>query len=698
MARDSYLDGFISRTAYTDWLWGIAVGLAAGAVVASAVAAGLWHEIWPGGDLSMLRDHALYVWSDGLPAWAAWIYSRGYALHATMIFIPASLAGLSVAGGITWVMWPKRRRVLVKHIRGPILAYWHPAEKIGRRLAKTEGVPGVRLHPGFPLPLARETQHIIYTGTTGSGKTQGIMRLLNAIRTRDPGARIMIHDTKGDYIQSAPRGVLIGPTDARGVAWDIAADISSDLDAELVASVTILETKDPFWSSAARLVLTGMLLHCRQTHGQNWTWAHLAALLDLPSAELQQVLIDAHPVIGRRLDPSKTTDSIMMTVVASLSWIRHLAAAWPDGSRAISVSAWVAGTTRAKTIIFQHYDESASLARPIIAAMVSLAARRLLSLQDDAEREVWLLLDELPALPRIDALPALLERGRSKGVRVVLAYQSYSQLIDVYGRETTQTIESLCGTSIFFRSPAGETADHISELIGETEDEVPTPTTQHTQDGRGSVSHAMQRRTEPLVRPEEISSLPQPAAEGGVPGYLVVSGWTHVLRLTWPFIAVEKRRVAHQPAAWTTGGGGPPPGDVGGEPVPVPVPGPAPDLPPAQTQEPDIDPDDLLRDAVAADAAHEPEPIDPDDLADAVEAETLAAGAAVGGLAADTIDPALLAIDVADAVESVMPADPAPAEPVLLAAPAAPRKSKKQRLAERLRSGLDTAADKDRDL
>lgn len=698
MARDSYLDGFISRTAYTDWLWGLTAGVIVGTAVAAAVTVGLWREIWPDGDVALLKSNALYIWSEGVGPWWAWAIANGHGWRAAAIVVPAALAWLIVVCGLTWIMWPKRRRVLVKHIRGPILVAGRAAEKIGRRLAKAEGPAGVCLHPGFPLPLARETQHIIYTGTTGSGKTQGIMRLLSEIRERNPDARMMIHDTKGDYIQSAPRGVLIGPTDARGGAWHIADDVQTDLDAELVASVVISETKDPFWSSSARLVLTGMLMHCMQMHGQKWGWPHLASLLDLPADELQQVLIDAHPVIGRRLEPGKTTDSILITVIASLSWIRHLAAAWPDGSKGISVSRWVAGTSRAKKIIFQHYDESASLARPVIAAMVSLAARRLLSLPDDHGREVWLLLDELPALPRIDALPALLERGRSKGVRVVLAYQSYSQLIDVYGRETTQTIESLCGTSIFFRSPAGETADHISELIGETEDEVPTPTTQHTQDGRGSVSHAMQRRTEPLVRPEEISSLPQPAAEGGVPGYLVVSGWTHVLRLTWPFIAVEKRRVAHQPAAWTTGGGGPPPGDVGGEPVPVPVPGPAPDLPPAQTQEPDIDPDDLLRDAVAADAAHEPEPIDPDDLADAVEAETLAAGAAVGGLAADTIDPALLAIDVADAVESVMPADPAPAEPVLLAAPAAPRKSKKQRLAERLRSGLDTAADKDRDL
>ena len=695
MSDDSYLDGFISRTAYTDWLWGAVVGILAGTALASALTWWLWPYVWPGADM---KTHALYIWSDGVGRWWAWAIANGHGRRAAAIAVPAALVWLIVTVGLTWVMWPARRRSLIRHIRGPVLAAGAEAEKIGRRLAKAEGVPGVRLHPGFPLPLARETQHIIYTGTTGSGKTQGIMRLLSEIRSRGP-ARIMIHDTKGDYVQSATKGTaLIGPTDARGTPWDIAADISSDLDAELIASVVIPETRDPFWSSSARLVLTGMLMHCRQAHGQDWTWAHLAALLDLPADEFQQVLIAAHPVIGRRLEPGKTTDSILITVIASLSWIRHLALAWPDSKKGMSVTRWAAGEGWPRTIIFQHLDASTSLARPVIAAMVSLAARRLLSLPDDHDREVWLLLDELPALPRIAALPALLERGRSKGVRVVLAYQSYSQLIDVYGRETTQTIESLCGTSIFFRSPAGETADHISEQIGETEDEVPTPTTQHTQDGRGSVSHAMQTRTLPLVRPEQISGLPQPAAEGGVPGYLVVSGWTHVLRLTWPFISVEKRHAAYKPAAWLDGGG-PPLDGVGGEPVPGPVP--VPGLPPVQVQdqEPDIDPDDLLRDAVAADAPVQEPDIDPDDLdiSDAVAAEATAAGAAVGSLAADTIDPALLAIDIADAVDSVTP-DPTPAEPVPLAVPAAPRKSKKQRLAERLRAGAASIDDKEPDV
>ena len=434
-------------------------------------------------------------------------------------------------------------------------------------------------------------------------------------------------------------------------------------------------------------------MHCQKTYGNEWGWERLAALLDLPADELQQVLIAAHPVIGQRLDPGKTADSIMMTVVASLSWIRHLARAWPDGSKGVSIARWVAGTSRAKTIIFQHYDESASLARPVIAAMVSLAARRLLSLPDDSDREVWLLLDELPALPRIDALPALLERGRSKGVRVVLAYQSYSQLIDVYGRETTQTVESLCGTSVFFRSPGGETADHISDLIGETEDEVPTPTTQHTQDGRGSTSISMQRRAEPLVRAEEISGLPQPQAEGGVPGYLVVSGWSHVLRLTWPFVSVEKIRAAHAPAAWVSGSGGVVDVEPETEQVPEQV--------HTQAQEPDIDPDDLLRGAVPADAVHGHEPeqepdIDPDTLGDATQADAMASGAVPVSLGPDVIDPIALATDIADVVGDALP-ESGPTEPVPLAAPAAPRKTKKQRLAERLRSGLDTA-DKDRDL
>lgn len=672
MARDSYLDGYISRTPDTDRLWSIGLGVGVGGLVAAGVA----HMLWPAG--SSLTAHALYIWSDGPAAWVAWIQAHGLTLRAATALIPAGLAGIASAGWISWIMRPQRRRSLIRHISGPQLAADREAEKIGRRLGRKEGAPGVRIHPGVPLPLARETKHLIYAGTTGSGKTQGFMHLLREISKRNPGARIMIHDTKGDYIESSPAEglAIIGPTDARSVPWDIAADIRTELDAELIASVTIPETKEPFWSSMSRLVFVGMILHCMQSHGQRWGWPHLAALLVLPHEQLQQILIEAHPVIGNRLPPGKTAEGVLATVTASLSWIRHLAKAWPRSVGAFSVTRWVLGRSKWRTIIMQHYDESATLAQPLISAIVSLAVRRLLSLPDSKTREVWFLLDELPALPRLGALLPLLQRGRSKGGRVVIAYQSYTDIIDRYSEATTKTIESLCSASVFFRVPSGDTADHISDLIDETEDEVPQPTTQQ----QGDTSITMQTRAVPLVRPADVSGLPEPEVVGGVPGYLVVSGWSHVLRLTWPFVDVPKLRTSHKPAGWFAG--------IDLSPAAA-----AAEVAAARRRAAErvaqAEHDQILpiieQHAPAPAPAHDPEPAHDEPGADAA---TQTATEVIAH-AVPVVEPALLAADLIEAVAPVV--TPAPAADLLPApapAPTSARKSKKKRLAERMLASI----------
>lgn len=681
MAHDSYLDGYISRTPETDQPLSVVLGVAVGGLVAGAAAHALWPE--PAATTGLWAHLQYMSGADGgdLVQWWRTVKGQGVAWRAVGALAAGGIAGIAAAASSIYATWPRRRRTLIRHVRGPELAAGRKAEKIGRRMAKAEGFPGVRIHPGVPLPLARETQHAIYAGTTGSGKTQGFMQLLNEIRARTPDARIMIHDTKGDYTESAPTGggvALIGPTDARSVPWDIASDIRTELDAELVAQVVVQDTQDPFWSVAARLVFVGMCLHCIKAHGREWGWPELAALLTLPADEQQRVLTEAHPIIGMRLVPGKTTDSILITAVAYLSWIRHLAAAWPKSRGAFSVTRWAAGKSRWRTIIFQHRDDAASLVQPLIGAIVSLASRRLLSLPDSKSREVWLLLDEFAALPRMDALPPLLERGRSKGVRVVLAYQSYSQVITRYGREGTETIEALCGVSVFFRVPTGSTARHISEQIGETEDEIPQPTTQQ----QGDTSITMQRRTEPLVRPEEVSGLPQPQAEGGVPGYLVVSGWSHVLRLTWPFVDVPRLRAPYKPARWSAGI----------------------DLSAAAAQAEIAAAHRRAAERAAAAEQrqilpiieHQPQPAhgtEPEAQHDEPGADaSMQSITETIAHAAPAIAPVLMAADLIEAVAPV--ATPTPAADLLPAPAQSPaRKSKKRRLAERMLAGLSEEHD-----
>ena len=93
-------------------------------------------------------------------------------------------------------------------------------------LKQKECHTGVRIG-GVELSRKREVAHILLVGLPGGGKTVIINNVLQQILDR--GDRAIIHDPKGDFSSWLPESesVLLGPWDARSVAWDIATDISN---------------------------------------------------------------------------------------------------------------------------------------------------------------------------------------------------------------------------------------------------------------------------------------------------------------------------------------------------------------------------------------------------------------------------------------------------------------------------------------
>jgi len=101
---------------------------------------------------------------------------------------------------------------------------------------------------------------------------------------------------------------------------DIGAAVRNAQDAERISAIIIPDdVGDRFWTDGAQLLLTTMLMHCYRCYGRRWGWAELLALAELPPEQLHALLTDAHTAIGRRLQPGKTTDSIVMIVAARVS-------------------------------------------------------------------------------------------------------------------------------------------------------------------------------------------------------------------------------------------------------------------------------------------------------------------------------------------------------------------------------------------
>lgn len=81
--------------------------------------------------------------------------------------------------------------------------------------------------------------------------------------------------------------------------------------------------------------------------------------------------------------------------------------------------------------------------------------------------EVLGVFDEAATIAGLSALKECLERGRSAGIRLLLAYQSDSQVKAAFEKEPTLVYDN-CSTQIYLLPPSGlETAERVSNMLGE---------------------------------------------------------------------------------------------------------------------------------------------------------------------------------------------------------------------------------------
>ena len=100
------------------------------------------------------------------------------------------------------------------------------------------------------------------------------------------------------------------------------------------------------------------------------------------------------------------------------------------GADAFSLRRWVEGGGGWLWIPVRA-DLSTAL-RPLIAAWIGEAVSAVLALPPDRDRRLWLLLDELAALGRVQSLSEALTQGRKFGLCAVAGLQTVAQLRGAY--------------------------------------------------------------------------------------------------------------------------------------------------------------------------------------------------------------------------------------------------------------------------
>ena len=146
--------------------------------------------------------------------------------------------------------------------------------------------------------------------------------------------------------------------------------------------------------------------------------------------------------------------------------------------------------------------------RPLISLWLDLAASSMLSLEPSFERRIWLVIDELASLNRLNSLELVLSQGRKYGVCVVTAFQDLHQLRNIYGLNGSEAMFGMYNTNFCFRAKCPTTAAWMSKLTGQREIiEQQEGFSYGANDVRDGVSINSARVKEPLILDAEFLNL-----------------------------------------------------------------------------------------------------------------------------------------------------------------------------------------------
>ncbi len=383
-----------------------------------------------------------------------------FAHYSLWALIPAG-AILLAAGGI---LFPRRLDAADdEYVRGTDVI---PVRKLVREL-KGDGVEigGVR------IPRSIESQHLLFVGSSGSGKSTTIRNLLRQIEARGETAIVLDSECESvpEFFRPERGDLILNPLDLRCPGWTPWAELrpgSEAMDAEALASALLPDPANPFAQSgadfffreSARTLIVGLLDVVRTGDP-----ADIPKLLGLSRGKLKETLrcVPAEALI----DPGAHDQGAGIVAIAfnATKAFHHLPRKF---ERAWSAVEWV--NAPRGWLFLSSTEDSREAASPLQSVWLDCLVRRLMAAQEP-HQQIWIVADELPILRRQAQLESLVVRGRKRELCAVLGFQAITQLRALYGRDQTATMAAAPATKLILRTGEPETARWSSEQIGERE-------------------------------------------------------------------------------------------------------------------------------------------------------------------------------------------------------------------------------------
>ncbi|WP_353642509.1 conjugal transfer protein TraG [Mesorhizobium sp. WSM2239] len=492
---------------------------------------GPWFEAagWP-----IYGPWKLFEWWFQFDAYAPEVFDK-----AGMLAAASGLMGCAAA--IAGSLWRARQRGLVTTYGSSRWAAKSEIEKAG--LFQPAGVFLGRLNNRYLRHDGPE--HVIAFAPTRSGKGVGLVvpTLLSW-----PGSAV-IHDIKGENWQLTAGwrskfsySLLFNPTDPRSARYNPLLEVRKGpdevRDVQNIADILVdpegaLERRN-HWEKTSHSLLVGAILHVLYAEEEK-TLARVATFLSDPqrsfAATLQRMMTtnhlgiadkpQVHPVVASAarevLNKSENERSgVLSTAMSFLGLYRD-----PTVAAATSACDWrIADLVDAKRPISLYLvvpPSDISRTKPLVRLVLNQIGRRLTErLEGDPKKsrkhQLLMMLDEFPALGRLDFFETALAFMAGYGIRAYLIAQSLNQISKAYGENNA--ILDNCHVRIAFSSNDERTAKRISDALGmATELRAMRNYAGHRL--APWLSHVMVSRQEtarPLLTPGEVMQLP-PADE-----------------------------------------------------------------------------------------------------------------------------------------------------------------------------------------
>lgn len=464
-----------------------------------------------------------------------WFFFDAYApqVFDTGGMIAAGSGLLAVAVAIAMSVWRSRQARKVTTYGS---ARWADAADIRKAgLTQPAGV-FVGQHDGHYL-RHEGPEHVLTFAPTRSGKGVGLVvpTLLSW------PASAVIHDIKGEnwQITAGWRGrfshcLLFNPTDASSAAYNPLLEVRRGAhevrDVQNIADILVdpegaLEKRN-HWEKTSHALLVGAILHVLYA-GEDKTLRGVANFLSDPASPFELTLHrmmttkhlgDApHPVVASAarevLNKSDNERSgVLSTAMSFLGLYRD-----PTVAEVTSRCDWRIADLIASEHPVSLYlvvpPSDISRTKPLIRLILNQIGRRLtesLDGSDGIERrhKLLLMLDEFPALGRLDFFETALAFMAGYGIRSFLIAQSLNQIDKAYGQN--HSILDNCHVRVTFATNDERTAKRISETLG-TATELRAQRNYAGHRLAPWLGHLMVSRQEtarPLLTPGEVMQLP----------------------------------------------------------------------------------------------------------------------------------------------------------------------------------------------